>query len=385
MTIACQAGTAPAFPGSGGTIPVYRPRLPTADKLMPYLLNIDSNRWYSNRGPLTCLLEQRVRRMLGGAAVAATASGQAALEAAILASAGRARPQRPLALMPSYTFAATAAAAERCGYQPYFVDVDEASWLIDPEGLAGHRVLGSTGLVIPVSAYGRGVAQAPWLEFRERTGIPVVVDAAAAFEDLLRRPRELIGPIPAAISLQATKVFSAGEGGLVAATDERVALGVVQATNFGFFGSREALRPGFNGKMSEYHAAVALAFLDEWDGRGAEWRAMQAIYRDLAAGAGLSRHLVLAPSVASCYALFHAPAAVSERVMRTFGERGMEYRFWYGHGLHRHRHFSNAPRDSLKVTSRISRRILGIPTAIDLPEASISRVVAALSDAVAVL
>ena len=44
---------------------------------------------------------------------------QAGLKAAIFATASAATPQRPLALMPSYTFAATAAAAETCGYKPY--------------------------------------------------------------------------------------------------------------------------------------------------------------------------------------------------------------------------------------------------------------------------
>ena len=57
-----------------------------------------------------------------GCGVVVTASGWAALKAAIFATAGAATPQRPLALMPSYTFAATAAAAETYGYKPYFLD-----------------------------------------------------------------------------------------------------------------------------------------------------------------------------------------------------------------------------------------------------------------------
>jgi dTDP-4-amino-4,6-dideoxygalactose transaminase len=33
-------------------IPVYQPKLPSAEKLLPYLHKIDKNRWYSNHGML---------------------------------------------------------------------------------------------------------------------------------------------------------------------------------------------------------------------------------------------------------------------------------------------------------------------------------------------
>ncbi len=36
--------------------------------------------------------------------------------------------------------------------------------------------------MIPVAPFGRPVPQTAWLEFRERTGIPVVIDGAATFE-----------------------------------------------------------------------------------------------------------------------------------------------------------------------------------------------------------
>src|SRR6516162_1736053 len=92
-------------------IPAFRPKLPNVEKLIPYLRKIDESRWYSNRGALVQAMERRVTAMLGtGCGVVVMASGWAALKAAIIAAAGPATPQRPLALMPSYTFAATAAA-----------------------------------------------------------------------------------------------------------------------------------------------------------------------------------------------------------------------------------------------------------------------------------
>jgi len=83
--------------------------------------------------------------------------------------------------MPSFTFAATAIAAERCGFQPYLVDIDPTTWMVDPGPLANHPVLSQVGVVVVVAPFGRPVRQTPWVRFGERTGIPVIVDAAASF------------------------------------------------------------------------------------------------------------------------------------------------------------------------------------------------------------
>src|SRR6516164_5158671 len=184
-------------------IPIYRPKLRCVEKLIPYLREIDKNRWYSNRGEFVQAMERRIEAMLGtGCGLIVTASGWAALKAAIFAAAGPATPQRPLALMPSYTFVATAAAAETCGYKPYFLDVDEENWMISPQMLINHPALSSAGVVIPVAAYGRAVAQGPWRQFREATEVPVVIDAAAAFEAIMNDPSGLTGEVPLAVSFQ---------------------------------------------------------------------------------------------------------------------------------------------------------------------------------------
>jgi dTDP-4-amino-4,6-dideoxygalactose transaminase len=98
------------------TVPVLRPRLPTAERLLPYLRRIDLTRIYSNHGPLGSELAERLASMLqlpeGG--IVCAGSGTAALAGAVLATAGRGTPARPLALLPAFTFVATAAAVEHC-------------------------------------------------------------------------------------------------------------------------------------------------------------------------------------------------------------------------------------------------------------------------------
>src|SRR5438445_9304826 len=110
-----------------------RPLLPSAERLRPYLERIDASRIYSNFGPLVLELESRLaqRLSLPAGGVTSAANGTAALSAAILATAGRATVARPLALMPSFTFVATAVAAEQCGFRPYLLDIDPENLLLD--------------------------------------------------------------------------------------------------------------------------------------------------------------------------------------------------------------------------------------------------------------
>ena len=50
---------------AGPAIPVLRPQLPSAERLLPYLRRIDDARIYSNWGPLSVELEGRLAERLG--------------------------------------------------------------------------------------------------------------------------------------------------------------------------------------------------------------------------------------------------------------------------------------------------------------------------------
>ena len=91
-THSTEAGLDPAPDHVEPTIPVLRPRLPSAEQLLPYLRRIDERRVYTSWGPLALELEERLCRRfslpIGG--VVSASSGTSALTAAILTAAGRA-------------------------------------------------------------------------------------------------------------------------------------------------------------------------------------------------------------------------------------------------------------------------------------------------------
>ena len=189
--------------------------------------------------------------------VVTTANATVGITVALLA---RRVPAGSLCMVPSWTFAATPHAARAAGLTPWFHDVDRRTWALNPyqvmETLKG--MSRPVGAMIVVSPFGAPIDIDAWQEFEDRTGIVVVVDRAAGFDTT--RP----GRIPQVVSLHATKILGAGEGGFIATTDTRLLERLRAACNFGFQGSRNAMLPALNAKMSEYHAAVGLASLAWW-------------------------------------------------------------------------------------------------------------------------
>lgn len=369
-------------------VPVCRPELPPAEAIAGYIRRIDARRQYTNRGPLVALLEARLARALDRAphAVLASATGTAALEVAILATAGLAGPARPLALLPAFTFAATALAVERCGYRPWFVDIDPATWMLDPAALARHPMLGQAGLIVPVAPYGVAPDMAAWEAVMAQTGIQVVIDAAAAVEAVLDAPGLVSASVPMMLSFHATKTFSTGEGGAILWDNPEGQERATQVANFGFLRSRECKVAGTNAKLSEYHAAVGLAMWDGFEARRTEYRRVSAAYGQAAGGPGEGLgggRLHLPPAVSSAYALYEANSAAqfaaSEAALHA---ARIETRRWYEAGLHVQPHFTTAGADPLPVTEDLSGRLIGLPMGHDLAGGDIALILATLRAAV---
>ena len=387
--------------GAAGFLPVLRPQLPPAEALLPYLQRLDTGRLYSNRGPLVWELETRLAGLFGAsAAVRTAASGTLALALAILAHAGRGDPAgpRPLALLPAFTFVATAQAAELCGYRPVFVDVDPLRWTADPDGLRGHPALDLAGLILVAAPYGVLPDVEGCARLQAETGVPVVIDAAASFETLCDHPGRVSETVPLALSFHATKGFSTGEGGAVVWASEAAQLRVLQIANFGFLGTRAARSIGLNAKMSEYHAAVGLAMLDDLEPRRAAQARVAASYAAAAAASGLRGRLHLPPRISPAYTLYEAAdAPACARAVAALNAAGIDSRLWYGRGVDREPWYAAGPADPLQdrrperlpgtlpetlpVTRDLCDRLLGLPTAPDLDPDAIVRVVTTLARA----
>ena len=373
------AAPAPRVLPQAAPIPIARPRLPTADAIGPYLERIDEARRYTNYGPLVTELEARLAARLGWrASVVTVANGTVALTLALRAAGAK---PGTLCLMPAWTFVASAHAALEAGLTPYFVDVDPVTWMLDPAATCAAIAAapGEVGAIMPIAAFGHVPDLAAWRDVRDGTGLPVIVDGAAAFDGLAG------APVPVTVSLHATKSVAAGEGGFVASEDHDFIERVRAMTAFGFRGDRVAHAPAMNAKLSEYAAAVAHASLDAWPADRVRF-ALTA--QRLRAGLALTPDIVFQPGWGtkwvSSVCVVRGPDGASAAIAATLARHGVETRDWWGKGCHLQPAFAACPRASLPVTDRLAHATLGLPYFIDLEEDAAARIVESLQEALKV-
>jgi dTDP-4-amino-4,6-dideoxygalactose transaminase len=219
-------------------------------------------------GPSAAELERRAAEVLEAQHVLALASGTAALHLALVALG--IGPGDEVITTP-ITWPATANVIVHTGATPVFVDVQEDTLNIDP-ALAAEAVTARTKAILPVHLYGQPADLDPlWA-----LGLPVIEDAAHAFESAYRGRK--LGGLSAAtcFSLYATKNVAAGEGGLLATNDDAVAAAVqdLRLMRRGH-GSRYDLPvPGYKANLSDVLASIALVQLDKLE-RHAEIRRRQ--------------------------------------------------------------------------------------------------------------
>lgn len=355
-------------------IPLLVPQMPTAAALLPYLQRIDTNRKYTNFGPLNAEFEQRliehIAPTLAARNVTTVSNCTVGLELALQARGLRAGAR---VLIPAITFVATATAVARAGMTPVISDVDAATWLLTPElALAAHR-RHELDAVMPVATFGCPHNTEMWDAYTQDTGVPVVIDAAGAFGN------QGIGTnTDVVFSFHATKSFGAAEGGAVfSASEERIST-IRNLANFGIDTSISQLRAiGTNAKMSEYHCAIGLASFDSWEEIQHERRMLYARYR--------TKLLQICPNVAfqfkpedGIYPLMPVllPQATSAReVAEKLEPLGIETRRWYCPGLHLHPALLAAPHaGTLAVAEDIGERILGLPFFIGLTDTQLEHI-----------
>jgi dTDP-4-amino-4,6-dideoxygalactose transaminase len=361
------------LPSSGSghepLLPVMRPRLPGADALLPYLRQIDASRIYGNYGPLATDLDARLASHYGTGDYTVTTVANATLALALALTAQNPRPGT-LCVMPAWTFVASAQAAVLAGLVPFFVDVDEGTWALDPAGTMDlvARSPREVGAIMTVLPFGQPIDTAAWDRVRVKTGVAVVIDAAAGFDTLTP------GAAPAVVSLHATKALGAGEGAFVVSEDPSLILAIRTRANFGFYGSREALVPAFNAKMSEHHCAVAHAALDEWREARAEWLAVARQYRARLDRSGLQLQTGLGDQWVSSVCVVDVGQGAMATAEDALRAAGIETRRWWSDGAHAHRATLDLPRMPLPVTERLARSTLGVPCFRDLDPSHIARV-----------
>lgn len=358
------------------TMPLLKPKLPQLPKLSAYLQEIDRQRIYGNFGPHEQELRQRLAMYwnLSPGTVATTVNATIGLMQALWAvTESEELREGKICLVPAWTFTASAAAVVAVGMKPCFVDVDPQTWALTPMIVdqALKQVTQPVGAVMVVAPFGAPLNTEVWDLWSLRTGIPVVIDAAAAFDTI--RP----GDSPCIVSFHATKVLGAGEGGCIASRNLDLIKRLTQMSVFGFQGDRISHNFGINTKISEYTAAILLAALDAWPVTRTLWFSGAQHYRRLlAANFGSAYEIQIGwghswiSSTLNLRFYNHPWQVVQERLANA----GIESRPWWPGLLPTHSAYS--PYQTLRTPNAevLEHQTLGLPFYIDMTTQDIEKV-----------
>lgn len=363
------------------------PDLPDRAALEPFLARIDTQRWYTNYGPLVLDFEAGLREQLQRANpghpvhLTTLSTGYHALELGLQALG---LPQGVAVLVPAITFPACPLAVYHAGLTPVLADVSAENWQLTPE-IARHAAQKhKIAAVMPVAVYGVPLDALAWDEFAKETGIAVLIDAAAAVETQSLLRHGLV-----AHSLHATKPFGIGEGGALVAADPAIIARVRQLSNFGTV-ERIAQDWGTNAKLSEFHGAVGLAQLARWDAIKTKRRTLLQIYQTALAGLPVRLQPGIADAVPSLLMLDCAPHPAA-LVRAKLQAAGIATHQTYLPALYRHPAFTALQRvtvtgdraENCPNAEYLAAHLVGVPFHPFMNESNVQRVANALKQALA--
>ncbi|MBL0500233.1 dTDP-4-amino-4,6-dideoxy-D-glucose aminotransferase VioA [Aeromonas caviae] len=254
-------------------VPVTQPFLPDLNEFTLYLEQIWQNRWLTNNGPFHQELEAKLAEYLGVEHVSLFNNATIALITALQAM----RIHGEVITTP-YSFVATSHSIMWNGLEPVFVDIDPATFNIDPAKIEA-AITPRTTAIMPVHCYSNPCDVEAIQKIADNYGLRVIYDAAHAFGVNYKGESLLKWGDLSILSFHATKVFNTFEGGAIISPDAKTKQRIDRLKNFGIADELTVTAPGINGKMSEINAAFGLVQLKHIDVAMAQRKAVDARYR----------------------------------------------------------------------------------------------------------
>ena len=313
----------------------------------------------------------RVRHVLG------VASGTDALLVALMAL--DVGPGDEVVTSP-FSFFASAGAVARLGAKPVFVDIDSATFNLDPSRLE-RALTPRTKAIQPVHLYGQTADMEPILEIARRRGIPVLEDACQAIGATHGgRPAGTLGTLGAFSFYPTKNLGAAGDAGAVATDDDALAALVKSLRVHGSTATYFHDRVGGNFRMDALQAAVLSVKLPRLDGWIERRRAIAKRYDALFADAARTGRLVLpveAPGRRHVYHQYVVRVADRNALKARLAERGIGSSVFYPVPLHLQKCFAalGGREGDFPQAERAAQEVLALPMFAELTDAEVDRVV----------
>jgi dTDP-4-amino-4,6-dideoxygalactose transaminase len=209
----------------------------------------------THNGPLVQQFEKEVKDFFKLRNMVAVSNGTIALQMAI-----KALELKGEIITTPFTWVATISSIiwEKC--TPVFVDIDAETLNIDPQKIE-EKITNKTSAIMPVHVFGNPCDIESIAAIATKHNLKVIYDAAHAVGSTYKGKSVLEYGDISATSYHATKMLNTVEGGGCIAQNDELVKKLERIRFFGHDDQKDIIEDGFNGKMTEVHAAVGIANL----------------------------------------------------------------------------------------------------------------------------
>jgi len=163
-------------------------------------------------------------------------------------------------ILPSFTFSATGHAVVWNGLKPVFADINPKTFNIDPDDVE-RKITQKTSAILSVNVFGNPCDISSLEDIAKKNNLRLIFDSAHALGSMYKgKPIGSFGDMEC-FSLSGTKVITSAEGGIITSDNEELISKLDLGRNYGAGDDYDCQYIGLNGKMSEFHAAIALESL----------------------------------------------------------------------------------------------------------------------------
>jgi dTDP-4-amino-4,6-dideoxygalactose transaminase len=303
-------------------------------------------------------------------------------------------------ICPSYTFFATAGAIARIGARPVFVEIDRATYNVDPgavrEAAARCQRLKA---IIPVHLFGQSADLDALLAIGDELDVPVIEDAAQAIgaRDSRGQPVGSRGRVGCYSFFPSKNLGGFGDGGIVTTNDDALAERMSILRVHGMKPKYYHQYVGFNSRLDTLQAAVVrvkLRHLDGWS----RARGENAAHYDhaLSAAGAVASGSPLRPGGLPLWTprpvrtpashiynqyVIRVPAALRDPLRKSLADSGIGTEIYYPLGLHQQECFADLGygEADLPETESAARETIALPVYPELTRAQLDHVVASLT------
>lgn len=288
-------------------------------------------------------------------------------------------------ITPAFTYFATVEVVLLLGLKPVFVDVDPATFNLNP-ALLEAAITTKTKAIVPVHLFGQCADMEPILAIAKKHGLKVIEDNAQSiggsitFTDGTKQQSGLMGDISCLSFFPSKNLGCYGDGGAVVTKDEALYKKIKAIANHGQFQKYHHEMTGINSRLDTLQAAILSVKLKQLSQYNL---ARQKVARAYDAGFAHNPNIKTpfkspgTDHVYHQYTLILADAIDRDQLKAQLADKGIPSMVYYPLPCHQQKAFTciYPQQQAFPVAEQLSRTVLSLPIHTEMQEDQITYII----------